>query len=387
MTATSETPEDLPPDNASHIAIYDALADALSAESTQETLGVDDLFQNVISRLRVLVPRELHLRGERGYLQEKLDACLASGLIERVGGDGESYRLTGASPQIRYPDGTVRDYRHGLEPATERLDADNAKLRQAQFDVTDHVPSLADAKGSPEFQALVTSMREHGYLRQFPIAEYPDGTVIDGRARIAAASIAGVSVKNLTMMSKQDKAFARRRDTPLHRVLLALDANHGRLHDEDRQRVYDFVSRTTGRGWPEIAIDLTLTRDWRLAVPAEYSPWFDVRLVRFRPDGEPRVQVTPDQKVMLRSLLESAGLTNWKIKDLKDHVPIEEARTKLSAGRKAGFAQAADLITGIEAMQRDRRARKLKLDREWGHIHTWLRENFGSLDDSSASRP
>jgi hypothetical protein len=368
--------DDLPPDNASRIAIYDVLPDSVSKGVEPDVVSINELFAVVIPRLRVLVPRELHISTERGYVHEKIDACVESGLLERVGPAQEMVQLTGRPPQIRYPDGTVRDYHRGLEPARERLDAVNSKLRDAHFDVRGHVPTLAEATDSPEFQALVASIREHGFLKQYKVAAYSDGTVVDGRARVAAAGEAGEAVEYLTQRTRPEQAAARRRDTPLHRVLLALDANSGRLSDDDRQRVRDVVSDVAGRPWDEIAADLALTREWRRAVPAVYYPRFEVRLMSYRPDGEPKIQVTPDEKVMLRSLLESAGLTNWKIKDLKDYVAIEEARTQRSMGRKAGFAPIEDLISGIEAMQHDRRARKLKLDPEWDDIRAWLITNF-----------
>lgn len=379
MTAISptQTTDDLPPDNNSRIAIFDALATSPSSEMERRGVSVHDLFALVIPRLRVLVPRELHIATEHGYVEDKIAACVESGLLAWTGSGRDFVALTGRLPQIRYPDGAVRDYQPGLEPARERLEADNAKLRQSGFNVRNHVPSVADAPDSLAFRSLVASMREHGYLRQFPVTECPDGTVLDGHARVAAAATAGVTVERLAMRSKKDRAVARRRDTPIQRVLLRLDANRGRLSDDVITGVYAAVSEIADRPWPEIAADIALTREWRRALPPEYTPRFEVRLKAYRTGGEAKVQVTADDKVMLRSLLESAGLTNWKIKDLKDHVPIEEARTERSAGRKAGFARIADLVSGIETMQEERRTRKLRIDPEWEGIRTWLIENFG----------
>ena len=378
--AASETqaPADLPSDNGARIAIYDALADAPSTGAEPDGVSVDALFAAVIRRLRVLVPRELHLAGEHRYLQEKIDACVGSGLLERIGPGQESVRLTGTPPKVRYPDGMLRDYHQGLEPARERLDADNARLREARFDIRRHVPSLAEDTDSPEFQALVASMREHGFLKQFKVAEFSDGIVVDGRARVAAAELTGEVVEQLTLRTKQEQSAARRRDTPLQRVLLALDANGGRLSDRDRQHVHDAVSKATRRSWPEIAADLGITREWRRAAPREYYPRFEVRPIAYRPGDDPKIMVTTDGKVMLRPLLEAGGLTNWKMKDLKEFVPIEEARTDHSAGRKPHFARVADLISGISVMQRTRRERKLKINPEWDNIRSWLVENFSS---------
>lgn len=376
MAATSaRATDELPPDNASRIAIFDALSAATSAEKEGHGVTIDNLVALVTPRLRVLVPRELHLATERGYVEDKIGACVLSGLLEWSDPTGQSVALTGRPPQIRFPDGTVRDYHPGLEPARERLESDNSKLRQSGFDVRNYVPSWADSPDSLPFRSLVASMHEHGYLRQFPLTECPDGTILDGHARTAAAALVGVAVERLPMR-KRDRAVARRRDTPIQRVLLRLDANRARLSEAVIDRAHEAVSGVAGRPWAEIAVDLAVTREWRRALPPEYSPRFEVELMAYRSGGEAKVQVTADHKVMLRSLLESAGLTNWKIKDLKDYVPIEEARTERSAGRKAGFARVADLVSGIEAMQEDRKARRLKIDPEWDDIRNWLTQSF-----------
>src|SRR2546429_4032405 len=67
--------QDLPADNAARIAIYDVLA---AAYGETKAISSDELFDGVIGRLRVLVPRELHLTGERAYVDEKVEACVAS---------------------------------------------------------------------------------------------------------------------------------------------------------------------------------------------------------------------------------------------------------------------------------------------------------------------
>jgi hypothetical protein len=75
---------------------------------------------------------------------------------------------------------------------------------------------------------------------------------------------------------------------------------------------------------------------------------------------------------MLRSLLEAAGLSNYKIKDLRGYVVEEDARTQFTANRKAVFVGIADAVSGITAMQRDRRRKNLKLDPQWNTIKQWL---------------
>ena len=69
--------------------------------------------------------------------------------------------------------------------------------------------------------------------------------------------------------------------------------------------------------------------------------------------------------------------SNYKIKDLREYVPFERARSAHSAGRKAVFARVDDLVGGIAAMQAERSAAKRKLDPEWEQIRGWLVANFG----------
>lgn len=377
MTTVQLDSEELAPDNAARLAIYDVLC-GIAPSGDQQHVGLrdDELFERVIGRLRILVPRELHLLGEREYVAEKVDACIAAGILAR---HSDILALTGRPPKIRYPDATVRDYHAGLEAARERLELDDAKVRNSGFNVHALLPSIADAQESEAFQCLVASMREHGYLKQFPIQRGANGDVIDGRARIAAATIVEV-----TAIEMRDR-LPQRRDTPLQRVLLVLDANQGRITADDRERVHQAVGVATGRTWPEIESDLALTREWRRATPRSYTPVFDVKKIRFRPNDEPSVQVTrdpKDRKVMLRSLLEAAGLSNYKIQDLRGYVVEEEARTKFTANRKAVFVGMADAIAGITAMQRDRKRKNLKLDPQWNQIKQWLREQTAPRGES-----
>lgn len=369
---------DLPPDNASRIAIYDALSEAPGGND-EPGFTHAELFDRVIGRLRVLVPRELHLTGERSYVDEKVAACIEAGIVSEQSDNGRKLlTFTGRLPLVRYPDGELRDYSPGLELARERLDGDNARLRAASFDVRKFVPSAADDPDGAPFQALLSSMREHGFMKQFPIVGYDDDVVVDGRARLRAAAILDIEAEFLKHGSDRDRTVARRRDTPLNRILLALHCNASRLPSDAPGAVYESVAAVTRRTWEETAGDLRLTEAWRRSVPAEYSPHFDVTKLPYRKGGEAKIQVTSDDKVMLRSLLEAAGLSNYKIKDLRDYVPFERARSVHSAGRKAVFARADDLIGGIAAMQGERCAAKRKLDPEWEQIRDWLVGTFGT---------
>lgn len=365
--------QDLPADNASQLAIFDAMTVA-STESTVVTY--DELFDRVIGRLRVLVPRELYLAGDRAYVDKKVEACIASQIVAEVRKDGQRlFSLSGRPPRVRYPDGEIRDYTAGLELARERLDRDNARLRDARFDVRMHVPSIADEPSGPQFQALLASIREHGFLRQFPLVSHQDDAVIDGRARLLAAATLQLDVEYLKYGSEKDRTAAHRRDTPMNRILVALQCNAGRLSAETVDVVRERVAGVTGRAWAETVADLELTAEWRLSTPGEYTPVFEVKMYAYRDGVEAKIQVTADNKVMLRSLIEAAGLSNYKIDLLRDHVPFEPART-VHSGRKAMFARAPDLIPGIAAMQADRRTAKRKLDPEWEQIRDWLVATF-----------
>lgn len=376
--ATPETEKtgDLPRDNASRLAIYDVLYERASATGAP-WVTTDELFERVIGRLRVLVPRELHLAGDRAYVDEKVDACMEAGIVVAKSDNGQkSLALTGKPPLVRYPDGEFRDYPPGLELARERLDGDNARLRTAGFDVRKSVPSIADDPSGVEFQALLASMREHGFLKQFPVVKYEDGVVVDGRARLRAAAILELDIEYLKYSEKELKA-ARRRDTPLNRVLVAVHSNQSRLPGDVVDAVYQGVANVTRRTWDAMAADLALTQEWRLSMSPDYSPRFEVKKLAYREGDEPKIQVTSDGKVMLRSLLEAGGLSNYKIgTQLRDHVPFERARSPYTAGPKAVFARAEDLIAGIAAMQQERRAAKRKVDPEWEQIRQWLVRTF-----------
>jgi hypothetical protein len=378
MTMAPDKTVDLPLDNVSRVVIYDALHEHASANGAL-AITDDELFERVIGRLRVLVPRELHLAGERSYVEEKLKACVETGLVYMSSDNGRKLlALTGKPPLIRYPDGEIRDYSPGLELARERLDGDNARLRAAGFDIRRFLPSAADEPDGPTFQGLLASMREHGFLKQFPVVRYDDDYVVDGRARLRAAAILALDVEYVKYGSERERMAARRRDSPLNRVLIAVHSNLGRLSPDAVHAVYEKVSGVTRRTWDGTASDLALTEVWRRSMPAEYSPVFDVKKLPFREGGEAKIQVTADNKVMLRSLIEAGGLSNYKIDILRDYVPFERARSAHSAGRKAVFARAEDLISGIAAMQHDRRAATRKVDPEWEQICGWLMSTFRS---------
>jgi hypothetical protein len=369
--------QDLPRDNASRLAIYDVIYQLAEATGTPGITD-DELFERAIGRLRVLVPRELHFTGDRAYVGEKIDVLVQAGIIAVDSTDGRRLlTLTGRPPLVRYPDGEVRDYPAGLEPARERLDRDNARLRAVGFDVREFIPSIADDPDGASFQALLASMREHGFMKQFPIVQYEDGAFVDGRARDRAAALLDLKVEYLKYGSDKARKAANRRNTPLNRVLAAVDSNVGRLTSDIVDAVHKRVAHVTDRAWEETAADLALTQDWRKAMTAEYTPWFDVTKRPYRKGDEPKIQVTADRKVMVRSLVEAGGLASYKIQSqLSAHVPFEQARSHFSGGRKADFARAEDLIAGIEAMQQERQAANRKTDPEWEQIRDWLVRTF-----------
>lgn len=368
--------EELPPDNAARLAIFDAMSLGLAGSTEVSTRG---LFDEVIGRLRVLVPRELHNSGEQKYVDEKVQACIEAGIIAAEFVDGQTrLHLTGTPPRVRYPDGSFRDYVPGLELARERLDRDNASLRDARFDVRTLVPSIADKPDGDAFQNLLGSMREHGFLKHFPLVKHQDDVVIDGRARILAAATLQLQVE-YTSGSDKDRKAARRRDTPLNRVLVALDSNAGRLSTDVFDVVHAKVAKATKRNWDETATDLAMTAEWRRSIPETYSPTFEVNKLAYRKGDDPKIQVTTtDDKVMLRSLIEAAGLASYKYTLLGDYVPFENALTPHTPGRKAIFVRAKDLIPGIAAMQNDRRSLKRKVDPEWEQIRDWLIGTFAT---------
>ncbi len=67
--------EELPPDNTARIVLHDAMAAATETEYSFDGLTEAQLFDRVIPRLRVLVPRELHNLGEQRYVAAKIEAC------------------------------------------------------------------------------------------------------------------------------------------------------------------------------------------------------------------------------------------------------------------------------------------------------------------------
>jgi hypothetical protein len=368
--------QDLPRDNASRLAIYDAIYE-YTREADTPQITAEQLFDRVIGRLRVLVPRELHLAGDREYVTEKVDVCVQAGIVTNFD-DGERHlALTGRPPLIRYPSGEIRDYSPGLELARERLDRDNARLRAAGFDARKFVPSIADNPNEAPFQELLASMREHGFMKQFPVVKHEDDAIVDGLARCRAAAVLQIDVEYLKYGSDKDRKAAHLRDTPLNRTLIAVQSNVGRLPTDVVDAVHKSVANVTLRAWDETAADLALTQEWRRSMPTEYSPWFEVKRLAYRVGDDPKVQVTADRKVMVRSLVEAGGLASYKIQtQLGAHVPFERARSAHSGGRKADFARVEDLVAGITAMQQERRAAKLKMDPEWEQIREWLVRTF-----------
>jgi len=388
--ARGSTPrhQELPADNAARLVLFDAMAQAEHDDTGRDGLSEDALFDRVIARLRALVPRELHILGEREYVRAKVEACLDEGILRRDPRLPDRVRLGSQTPKSSYPDGTIRQYTIGLEAARERLEADEMKLRRGGFDVRRLIRSSADDRKSDSFRSLVASMHEHGFLDQFPVAISATGQVIDGLARIAAAAEADVP-----MRSHHRVAIPPRRDTPIHHVLLVFDANADRLSDEDRARVRDAVEARTGRAWLDIEEDLALTREWRRTVPKKYTATLDVTLVTFANQHEPKVQITTDgTRIGLRSVMQQAGLADYNRDHIEPYVAKEEARTQYSGGRRAWFVNIADAIVGIENMQRDRVERGLKVDSAWDDIRNWLIERFESKsppepDQDSADPP
>lgn len=370
--------QELPRDNASRLAIYDAVCQHAKETGVPEITD-DELFERTIGRLRVLVPRELHLTGDRRYLEEKIAACVQAGILIATYHSGRRLLTPARPPLVRYPDGKIRDYPAGLELARERLDRDNGHLRAASFDVRKFIPSIADSPDERPFQALLASMREHGFMKQFPIVKYQDDSIVDGLARKRAAETLGIEVEYFKYSTDRARKDAQRSDTPLNRVLVAIDSNAARLTADIIDVVHKRVTDVTRRAWDETANDLALTQEWRTSMAAEYTPWFDVTMRAYRDGDEPKVQVTADNKVMVRSLVRASGLSDYKVgTELSPYVVFEDARSAYSGGRKAHFARAEDLITGIAAMQEERRAAGRKLDPEWEQIHSWLVRSFGT---------
>jgi hypothetical protein len=191
---------------------------------------------------------------------------------------------------------------------------------------------------------------------------YPDGAVVDGWARIEAAREAGVDVRtHRPSLDHPDELRARRRDTPLHRILLAVDTNAHRLTADERQLVLDAAAVVTGRPWAAIQSDLDLTRRWRGAIAPAYVAVFDVKELAYQPGSSSKIMVTADQKVAVTSLLRAAGLPAWETsKNIKFLLHLERARPAISSGgkRKVGraqdFAPADELLLKLRAMVEER---------------------------------
>ena len=125
---------------------------------------------------------------------------MQAGIIVASSDNGQRLLTAGQPPLVRYPDGEIRDYPAGLELARERLDRDNARLRAASFDVRKFIPSIADDPDGAPFQALLASMREHGFMKQFPIVKYEDDVIVDGLARNEPPrSLAGCRVSEVPL--------------------------------------------------------------------------------------------------------------------------------------------------------------------------------------------
>ena len=336
-------------------------------------LTESEIFDRAIPRLRALVPRELYNEKEEPYLSQKLAVCLQADILEPVPGDDGRYRLGPTAPRIRYPDGTVRDYEQGLEAAKARIDADNAKLKRQGFKIAKAIPSIADKQRSEAFQTLVASMREHGWMRQFPMTEAEDGEIVDGRARAAAAAIAGVSRLTPFLFGQAERRTKQeRRDTPLHRFLMARDANRARLSEEALAAAHQSVEHLVKRPWADIDRDLAISREWRLKTRGEFAQHFDVTKHAYRPTDEPTVQISDDGKVGVRSLIEAAGLPHYQYTDLVAYTPKEYAITPFSGGKRALFVAIDAAVDGIAQMQADRESRGLRLDRRWDDMRSWL---------------
>lgn len=364
--------EELAPDNGARLAVFDALT-AAARDDPEGTEGLTavELTDRIIGRLRVLVPQELHVMGEQEYVNSKLAVCLDAGIIQRSPSQPERLVLGATIPLVRYPDGSVRGYTARLEAARERLDADEFRLRRAGFNIRHMVKSASTRRKSDSFRRLAASMREHGFLVQFPLIESATAGVIDGLARQAAAAESGIVLKKQHMVR-----LPKRRDTLLHHALLVLDVNAERLTEEDHLNVHETIAARVQRPWIKIEIDLELTREWRRTEPKEYDAKLEVEVFPYTRHEEPKVQVTTDRtRVMLRSLMQQAGVPEYQRDLLKPFVAMEDARTQYS-GRKAIFVDIDDAIDGIAKMQGARTRRGLKADRAWDEMREWLIDTF-----------
>ena len=358
--------QELSPDNAARIVLYDAVAEASDSDNAFDGLTNAQLFDLVIPRLRVVVPRELYNQGEEEYVAAKITGCLEAGVLQPHPRRPGALLLGPDVPKVQYPDGTIRDYTAELEAARERLDADENRLRRGGFDVRRIVRSPANAKKSDRYRNLVASMREHGFLDHYPIIESGSGVILDGVARKAAAAEAEVPMKD------KHRVRLKRRDTPLQQTLLVLHLNADRLTAEEVAKVHEAIAAGTNRPWMAIESDLERTREWRRAEPQDYDAKLDVEIVPYGDRTEAKVQVTTDgTRVMLRSLMVEAGIREYARDDLRPYVAFEEARTQHS-GKKAIFVRIIDAINGIENMQADRSRRKLKVEPAWNDVRQWL---------------
>jgi hypothetical protein len=330
-------------------------------------LSEEALFDRVVGRLRMLVPRELHNAGELSYFNEKLVVCVAAGLLERI--RPSNLIATGQMlPAIRYPDGVVRPYTLGLEDAKDRISADDGKLRNLNFDVMRLIPTVAARAKSEDFHALVESMKLHGYVKSLVITEGADGTVIDGRARAAAAAVAEVKPST----NKQFR-LPTRLDTPLQRLTLALDLNRHRINSEQRQDILERVAAKLGRPWSRVEHDLQLTCEWRLVTPVEYDADFRVVERPFRPDGATQVVVSSDStQIGLRSALLAAGLKSYDDRKIKRLTHTKMRKTDLTGTRPALFADVAGTISAIELIQEDIQSRGRTANQAWQQLREWL---------------
>ena len=110
----------------------------------------------------------------------------------------------------------------------------------------------------------------------------------------------------------------------------------------------------------------------------DYTPWFDVKMLAYRPEDEPK---SPGHS---RPQGDGAFTgRGWRASKLQDHrrslattFRIEKARTVYRAA-EGGLRAAEDLIAGIEAMQQERQAANRKVDPEWEQIRSWLVRNLG----------
>ena len=85
--------EDIPPDNATRVAIFDAMHEA--RKGGRSALTAEELHELVLPRLRVLVPRELYLAGESAaYLEDKIKVCLDAQLLVTTGEHGQLLALS-----------------------------------------------------------------------------------------------------------------------------------------------------------------------------------------------------------------------------------------------------------------------------------------------------